>query len=297
MAVSSPFDGTTPDAAPHIPDVAAYARMSRMVSPNGTSPVLALDLGGTKFAAGVVAGDGTVVAADREPTPYGEGADAEALWRALCAVIDRVLATTGLSTVDSAGGAITGVGVGCGGPMDWPSGEVSPLNIPAWRRFPLRARLAARFPDVPVRLHNDAICAVIGEHWLGAGRGHDNMMGMVVSTGVGGGLILGGHAIDGATGNAGHVGHIVVVPGGQSCGCGGHGCVEAETRGPRVAEWAVRQPGAVGVVSMRWPLWIGPLSPTWAPGRIAGDGADHVARLVAEERDGRRGDQGDARDQ
>lgn len=215
--------------------------MSRMVSPVGTSPILALDLGGTKFAAGVVDHAGTVLAADRVPTPYGPTADAEALWVALCSVIDRVLAcaseATGAAVSEA---AIAGVGVGCGGPMTWPAGEVSPLNIPAWRSFPLRARLAKRFPDKPVRLHNDAICAVIGEHWLGAGRGHDNLMGMVVSTGVGGGLILGGHAIDGATGNAGHVGHVVVVPGGQSCGCGGHGCVEAETRGPRVAEWAVR---------------------------------------------------------
>ncbi len=205
------------------------------------SVVLALDLGGTKFAAGVVDDTGAVLAADRTPTPYGADAGAESLWVALSSVIDRVLTCAAEVT----GGAVTadtieGVGIGCGGPMSWPDGEVSPLNIPSWRKFPLRARLAARFPEVPVRIHNDAICAVVGEHWLGAGRGHDNVMGMVVSTGVGGGLILGGHAIDGATGNAGHVGHIVVVPGGQPCGCGGHGCVEAECRGPRVAEWAVR---------------------------------------------------------
>ncbi len=148
-------------------------------------------------------------------------------------VIERVIEKAGSPVLD-------GVGAGCGGPMDWPSGEVSPLNIPGWRRFPLRARLIERFPGIPVRLHNDAICVVVAEHWIGSGRGHDNMMGMVVSTGVGGGLILGGRAIDGQTGNAGHVGHIVVVPGGQECGCGGRGCVEAETRGPRIAEWAVR---------------------------------------------------------
>lgn len=195
--------------------------------------ILAVDLGGTKFAAGVVDSDGNVLLADTIETPYGPTADAEALWDALTTVLDRVLDKAGVDHVD-------GVGAGCGGPMDWPSGEVSPLNIPGWRGFPLRARLAERYPGVPVRLHNDAICVVVAEHWKGAGRGHDNMMGMVVSTGVGGGLILGGRAIDGQTGNAGHVGHIVVVPGGQDCGCGGRGCVEAECRGPRIAAGAVR---------------------------------------------------------
>lgn len=198
-----------------------------------TAMILALDLGGTKFAVGVFDAAGSIVATDRVPTPYGRRADAEALWDALVTVTDRVLATAGVTRVE-------GIGAGCSGPMSWPEGVVSPLNIAAWQRFPLRPRLLERFGGVPVRLHNDAICAVVGEHWQGTGQGHDNMLGMVVSTGVGGGLILGGRAINGATGNAGHVGHIVVVPGGQECGCGGRGCLEAEVRGPRIAEWAVR---------------------------------------------------------
>lgn len=207
--------------------------MSPMAADAQGGVVLALDVGGTKFAVGLVTSDGAVLVVDREPTPYGAAADAETLWTALSGLIDRVVAL-------SADRPVLGVGAGCGGPMSWPAGEVSPLNIPSWRGFPLRARLAERFPGVPVRLHNDAICAVIGEHWLGAGRGRDNVMGMVVSTGVGGGLILGGRAVDGTSGNAGHVGHVVVVPGGQKCGCGGRGCLEAETRGPRIAGWAVR---------------------------------------------------------
>ncbi|MGI8870460.1 MAG: ROK family protein [Mycobacteriales bacterium] len=195
--------------------------------------ILAVDIGGTKFAAGVVDGDGTVLVSDKIDTPFGAGADSEGLWGALVDVIDRVLGKADVDSVD-------GVGVGCGGPMLWPAGEISPLNIPGWRGFPLRARLSEKFPGVPVRVHNDAVAVVIAEHWRGSGRGHENMMGMVVSTGVGGGLILGGRTIDGQTGNAGHVGHIVVVPGGQECGCGGRGCVEAECRGPRIAAAAVR---------------------------------------------------------
>ena len=125
--------------------------------------------------------------------------------------------------------------------MEWPAGVVSPLNLPAWRSFPLRARLQERFPAVPARVHNDAICVVAGEHWRGAGRGRGNVLGMVVSTGVGGGLILDGRIIEGASGNAGHIGHVVVDPqDGPVCACGGRGCLEATARGPALVAWAQR---------------------------------------------------------
>ncbi|MCT9931623.1 ROK family protein [Planotetraspora sp. A-T 1434] len=197
--------------------------------------VLAVDIGGTKFAAGLVGPDGELVSSARAATP--PDGDAESLWEALDALLD------GLGAPED----VTGVGIGCGGPMTWPSGEVSPLNITGWRDFPLRERIAARFPGLPVRIHNDAICLAIAEHWLGAGRGSDNMLGMVVSTGVGGGLILGGRLIDGGTGNAGHIGHVVVDPEGTPCRCGSRGCLEAIARGPGLAEWALEQgwtPGA-----------------------------------------------------
>lgn len=198
----------------------------------GSLPVLALDIGGTKLAAAVVDAGGRVSATMRVPTDAGQ--DGEALWRTLLSLTDRVLGDAG---VDGAAG-VAGVGVGCGGPMRWPSGEVSPLNIPAWRDFPLRERLRERHPGRPVRVHNDAVCVAVGEHWRGAGRGRDNVMGMVVSTGVGGGLVLGGRLVDGASGNAGHVGHVVVEPDGPPCSCGGRGCVEAIARGPAVVAWA-----------------------------------------------------------
>jgi glucokinase len=126
--------------------------------------------------------------------------------------------------------------------MEWPAGVVSPLNMPGWRDFPLRAALAAALPGAPVRVHNDAICVAAGEHWRGAGRGKSSMLGMTVSTGVGGGLVLDGKLVNGASGNAGHLGHIVVDPdGGPLCGCGGRGCVEAIARGPALAAWAQEQ--------------------------------------------------------
>ena len=189
--------------------------------------VLAVDIGGTKMAVGIVAADGRVITSTRTPTP--PAADGETIWAALLAAIE---ALPGLSNVSA-------VGVGCGGPMAWPAGAVSPLNIPGWRGFPLRQRLADTFAGLPVRLHNDAICFAAAEHWRGAGIGVDNMLGMVVSTGVGGGLVLAGKVVDGSTGNGGHVGHVVVEPAGPPCPCGGRGCLEGIARGPAVAAWAV----------------------------------------------------------
>lgn len=198
--------------------------------------VLAVDIGGTKFAVALVGREGEILRVRKAATP--PGGDAHTLWRTLDSLIDALLAEPA---------EIEGVGVGCGGPMSWPEGEVSPINMPGWRAFPLRARLAERFPGVPVRVHNDAVCLAVAEHWRGAGQGSWNMLGMVVSTGVGGGLVLGGRLIDGGSGNAGHVGHVVVEPGGPVCGCGARGCLEAVARGPALAAWALGrgwQPGA-----------------------------------------------------
>ena len=198
----------------------------------GGHPVLAIDIGGTKMAAGLVEPGGRLASWAQAETP--RGMDAEQLWRTLEVLLARVLSEAG---VDRAAG-LAGVGAGCGGPMEWPAGRVSPLNIPAWRSFPLRERLQEQFPGLPVRLHNDAICMAVAEHWRGAGRGRRTMLGMVVSTGVGGGLVLDGRLINGATGNAGHIGHVVVDPDGPDCVCGGRGCVEAIARGPALAAWA-----------------------------------------------------------
>ncbi|WP_243722528.1 ROK family protein [Actinomadura sp. 7K507] len=199
------------------------------------APVLAIDIGGTKLAAAIVEPGGRVAAYDRVATPGGPGLDADGLWRTLEALLAKL-------TADAGDPPLAGVGAGCGGPMTWPAAEVSPLNIPAWRHgFPLRARLRDRYPGLPVRIHNDAICVAVGEHWRGAGRGRDNVLGMVVSTGVGGGLVLGGRLINGGTGNAGHIGHVVVDPGGPPCACGGRGCLEAIARGPGLVSWAQEQ--------------------------------------------------------
>ncbi|WUH97508.1 ROK family protein [Spirillospora sp. NBC_00431] len=220
-------------------------------TPPSEGLVLAVDVGGTKLAAALVEPGGRIAAYERVATPNpaapaAGGLDAEGLWRTLESLLVKLVA-------DAGDPVLAGVGVGCGGPMTWPAAEVSPLNIPAWRDFPLRARLRARYPGLPVRIHNDAICVAVGEHWRGAGRGRGNVLGMVVSTGVGGGLILDGRLVNGGSGNAGHIGHVVVDPGGPPCACGGRGCLEAVARGPGLVAWAREQgwrrgaPGAAGV--------------------------------------------------
>ena len=190
---------------------------------------LAVDIGGTKIAVGLVDSAGELVHTAVEPTPKDQ--QAEHVW----GVLDQMIA----DAARVANGGVRAVGIGSAGPIDAAAGTVSPVNIVSWQGFPLRDRVAAVMPDVPVRLAGDAICMALGEHWRGAGRGARFMLGMVVSTGVGGGLVLDGKPYHGRTGNAGHVGHVVVELDGQPCPCGGHGCVETVASGPWMTRWAL----------------------------------------------------------
>ena len=184
--------------------------------------VLALDIGGTKMAGAIVDASGNVLAEDRIQTPRSDSADT--LFAALEAMCRALVGET----------RIAAVGVGCGGPMRYPAGIVSPLNIPAWREFPLRERLQDSLQK-PCLVDNDAKALALGERWKGAGHSSDNMLGMVVSTGVGGGIILDGRLLHGESGNAGHIGHIIVWPEGPLCGCGARGCVEGVASGTGLA--------------------------------------------------------------
>lgn len=192
-------------------------------------PVLALDIGGTKIAAGVVDESGRLLRHARQPTPHV--GDPDQVWRAAERAIADVLT----------GGPLSGVGISSAGPIHLPTGAISPINIPAWRDFPILERVTATVPGVPVRLGGDGMCMALGEHRFGAGRAASFLLGMVVSTGIGGGLVLDGAPYDGRTGNAGHVGHVVVDPDGAPCTCGGRGCVETIASGPHLVAWALGQ--------------------------------------------------------
>jgi glucokinase len=115
------------------------------------------------------------------------------------------------------------------------------VNIAGWRNFPLVDRVRALVGDVPVTLGVDGHCFALGEFWAGAGRDVGTLLGIVVSTGVGGGLVVDGKPVIGQSGNAAHIGHVVVDLDGEACACGSFGCVEAYASGPRMVARAKRR--------------------------------------------------------
>ncbi|MFE7120065.1 ROK family protein, partial [Streptomyces sp. NPDC057654] len=166
-----------------------------------TDLVAALDIGGTKIAAALVDGRGQLLVRAQRPTPARE--DGATVMRVVTAVLEELKASGGWSRVRA-------VGIGSAGPVDASDGTVSPVNVPGWRGFPLVAEVTKTAGPVPVVLVGDGVAMTAAEHWQGAARGHDNALCMVVSTGVGGGLVLNGRLHPGITGNAGHIGHISV---------------------------------------------------------------------------------------
>jgi len=203
------------------------------------SIALAIDIGGTKAEAALVDATGALLAGSRFRRPTGPLSTSDELAAAVLGVLHDALAAL------PDGGSLVGVGIGSAGPITVAEGLVSPLNLAVWRDFPLRALVSNAVPGIPVTLRVDGECITLAEHWVGAAVGYDNVMGMIVSTGVGGGLILQGSAIAGPTGNAGHIGHVEVGGFDDPCLCGGTGCVEAVASGPKTVAWANRQ-GWVG---------------------------------------------------
>jgi glucokinase len=227
LATPTLLSTRAPGAAsvPSLEEFAARDRRYRLAVPGiDVALDLAIDIGGTKMAAALVDDAGRL--ADRVSCPTPRGPDAEPLFASLVGLIEPLIAPNRQS--------LRAVGVGCGGPMAAGGETVSPLNIPAWREFPLRRRLA-ELVGLPVFVDNDAKALALGEGWIGAAAGHTDFLAMVVSTGVGGGIVLNGRLLDGAAGNAGHIGHVIVEPGGRRCACGARGCLEAEASGPNLA--------------------------------------------------------------
>lgn len=195
--------------------------------------VVAVDIGGTKIAAGLVDRKGALVASCERPTPAG--ADASTVLRA----VEETVADL---RRHHAWGQVTGLGVCSAGPVDLKNGLVSPVNIPAWRDFPLIERLTANpvLAGLPCAFVGDAVAMAAAEHRFGAARGHRDALCLVVSTGIGAGLILDGRVRHGITGNAGHLGHISVDYAGELCPCGSHGCLERVSSGTAIALHATR---------------------------------------------------------
>jgi len=197
-----------------------------------TSVAVALDIGATKIAAALVDNQGAIVSSERVPTRAITGTP-EALTDGLRALVTAAAAPVGLD-------GVAGIGVSSAGPVDLIAGMVSPVNIPELRGVELLKPLATLVPGRPARLTGDGLAVAAGEHWAGSGQGCADLLAIVVSTGVGGGLILGGRLHGGASGNAGHVGHAPVVVDGELCPCGSRGCPEAYASGPSMVRWALR---------------------------------------------------------
>jgi len=225
---SAPVSVITAEARPRLLKVAD-------ATPAPSSVCLAVDVGGTKLAAGLVDARGTVVTSNRVGTPKAQ--DGESCFRVLSELIEGVCREAPALAL-----TVTACGVGSVGPMTRGGASVSPLNIPAWRDFPLRSRLEGlpQLCSVPVFIDNDAKALVLGEFWVGAARGVENFVAMVVSTGIGGGIMLDGRILDGENGNAGHIGHVVVEPDGRACHCGSWGCLEAEASGSAIEDMTGR---------------------------------------------------------
>jgi len=196
----------------------------------GIATLLGIDIGGTKVALALADGEGRVGARMRRPTePSGDPSLDVAR---IAADARRLLAEAGLTD-----GGLAAVGVSAPGPVDSARGViVRPPNLPGWGTVPLRDLLGAAL-GAPVAVENDANAAALAEWRWGAGRGYADLVYLTMSTGVGGGLVLGGRLYAGLHGNAGEVGHVPVEWDGEPCACGMRGCLEAYVGG---AAWTRR---------------------------------------------------------
>ena len=189
-----------------------------------------IDIGGTKVAFVVADTEGQIVGRFRRPTALGDDPRLD---------VER-MADDLRELVDKAGGAVSelrSVGLSVPGPFDPERGLLlDPPNMPGWREVPLRDWMGAAL-GCTVHLENDANAAALAEWRYGAGRGHEHAVYLTMSTGVGGGLVLGGRIHRGAGCGAGEVGHVPVEVPGERCSCGLEGCLEAYVGG---AAWTRR---------------------------------------------------------
>ncbi|MEN9380797.1 MAG: hypothetical protein RIR99_631, partial [Actinomycetota bacterium] len=183
---------------------------------------LAIDIGATKFAV-------AIVSASREISLRQE-IPASQLWDGLAKILAEVAADHSHQ--------VRRIGIGSAGPINTQTGEISPVNIAAWRNFPIVARVNEIFPQAQVKMVGDAVALAVAEHAIGAGVGSRNMLGMVVSTGIGGGIIVDGQPLAGDFGNAGFFGHTVIGDYDGGCNCGRAGCVEGYASGISMVRFA-----------------------------------------------------------
>jgi glucokinase len=195
--------------------------------------VLGVDIGGTNLSVGLVPREGGPPAG-RVVRPTDASRGGEAVTDTVIEMLRQVMAEVGVDP----GRDVAGIGIGCPGPLDRATGLVLTTPNLGWKNFPVRDLIAGPL-GLPAVLDNDANCATYGEWWMGAGRGVQTLVGLTVGTGVGGGIVLGGKVLHGASDAAGEIGHMTINYGGRRCKCGNYGCLEAYASGPNIAARAV----------------------------------------------------------
>ena len=136
---------------------------------------------------------------------------------------------------------VDAIGIASPGPLDPYTGTIlATPNIPEWQNFPLATKLCEHF-DVPVYLDNDANMAGLAEWQFGAGQGHHDVVYITISTGIGGGVIMGDRLLQGYHGMAAELGHMLIDPEGPLCGCGHHGHIESFSSGPSIGRYVNEQ--------------------------------------------------------
>lgn len=187
----------------------------------------AVDIGGTKIAAGIVDGDGRVLATEQCPTGQERG---------FTDGVDRI-ATMLRSCAARANAQIDGLGIGCTGPVYPRTGEIGDVEfLKSWKGANLAESLEARF-GVRAALENDADAATLGEALQGAGRGKAQVLFVTVGTGIGVGMVLNGQLYRGVDDAHPEIGHQVIDASGPQCYCGAHGCWEVLAAGPAMTAW------------------------------------------------------------
>jgi glucokinase len=194
---------------------------------------LAVDVGGTKLEAALVTTAGEVVDASRIRRATGHEIDRAGLRAAVADAVASALAAV------LAGARLIGAGIGSAGPVDRAAGTISPVNLPHVRGFALVATVAdalatAGHTEVEVALRHDGGALALAEAWIGATSGARASLSIVVSTGVGGGFVVGGRSLSGASGNAGHLGQTRAEAWGGLT-------LEEVASGPSSAAWARTQ--------------------------------------------------------
>ena len=189
--------------------------------------VVGVDLGATKTALGLIDPSDRIVAYRRMPTEAEDGPQA---------VVERIAQrVTELERELPQGRRVAALGICSPGPLDHQTGVIiDPPNLAGLHNASLRQMLA-EWLSLPVGLEHDAKAAALGEYYYGAGRGERNMVFIIVGTGIGAAMIVGGQLYRGAHNSAGEVGHITLDRHGALCSCGSRGCVETYASGPWLA--------------------------------------------------------------